>query len=166
MGFSGCRSPKFPQKTLNGAPLRAHSNLPCRERLTQTAVLRGRRSYRRQRIDTNKRKTKDMAHKDYRTHNFSVSFSDEEYTIFLERVDASGLTKSKYAREVLLKESAKNRGDFIKTLNTEIKPIGRNLNSAYMAIKQNGCNTRTLTKLDYILQEFETFFHRFLQEMN
>lgn len=107
-----------------------------------------------------------MAHNDNRTHNFSVSFSDEEYTIFLEKVEASGLTKSKFAREVMLNGSAKNSKEFVDILKRDIKPIGRNLNSAYMAIKQNGCNPKTVAKLECILDEFERFFHNYLRMMD
>lgn len=107
-----------------------------------------------------------MAHNDNRKHNFSVSFSDEEYALFLQRVEDSGLTKSKFAREVLLKGSARNSKDFIKTLNTEIKPLGRNLRSAFLAVNQNGCNPQTIAKLEHSLDVFEIFIQKFLQKMD
>jgi len=52
---------------------------------------------------------KKRTHHDYRTHNVSVSLSEEEYKIYLENVKNSGKKKTDFCRQLLTEMRATQR---------------------------------------------------------
>lgn len=105
-----------------------------------------------------------MAHNDNRTHNVSISLSDDEFEKLEQAVRESGMKKTRFCRMKLLSDSSsperKEEENAIqvrsrmKEYSALFMPIGRNLNSAYMAIKGSGINPKTIAKMEIALDEF------------
>lgn len=105
-----------------------------------------------------------MAHNDNRTHNVCISLSDEEFEKLEQTVRESGMKKTRFCRLKLLSDSSspeRKEGENavevrsrMKEYSTIFMPIGRNLNSAYMAMKENGFNPKTIAKMEFALDEF------------
>lgn len=105
-----------------------------------------------------RKETQNMAHNDNRTHNVSISLSDEEFERLSTAVKESGMVKAKYCRAMLLSESHPHgmpeKRMLMSEYNRVLMPIGRTLNNAYMAMRQNGVNEKTVAKLELALEKF------------